>query len=63
MSYTRELGENIYNAFTSLSKGIKPPKGSVPLNRVGRNEMKIHTLKILNRPHRKPKALVLIRIV
>lgn len=60
----QRVGEkHIYNAFTNLSKGIKPPKGSVPLNRGGRNEMKIQTIKILNRPYLKPKALVLIRIV
>lgn len=51
------------NAFTSLSKGIKPPKGSVPLNKVGRDEMKNQTIKILNRPHCKLKALALIRNV
>lgn len=33
------------NAFTSLSKGIKPPKGNVPLNKEGREEMKPQTIK------------------
>lgn len=42
-------GEN--NAFTSLSKRIKPPEGNVPLNKGGRDKKKTRTIKILSRPH------------
>lgn len=45
------------NAFTSLSKGIKPPEGNVALNKGGRDEMKTQTIKILNRPHCRLKVL------
>lgn len=36
--HQRPKGKN--DAFTSLSRGIKPPKGNVPLNKGGRDEMK-----------------------
>lgn len=35
MSYTRELGKNIYNAFTSLSKGINHQREVYQLSRRG----------------------------